>query len=104
MPLPVCAWAIRSLPGQRGGQAGGLDRRHAQVTQLLQVVQRGGVERQGVEGLGGGVCHGTIIVNAHVGTIGAVVDLNRRTPMLQKLTRRIGWPLLLTTLLSRLWQ
>jgi len=61
--------------GQRGGQAGGLNGGHAQVPQLLQDVQRGGVERQGVEGLGGGVCHGRIIGFARVGTMQAVVIL-----------------------------
>ena len=45
------------LPGQRGGQAGGLDGRHFQVAQLLQIGQRGRGQRQGRKGVGcGGVC------------------------------------------------
>ena len=43
------------MAGQRQRQAGGLDRRHRVVAQLLQVLQRGRRQRQAGEGVGGGV-------------------------------------------------
>jgi hypothetical protein len=59
LPLPVLGLGDEVAAGQRQGQAGGLDRRHRQVAQLLQSGLQVRRQGQGVERVAGGVVQAT---------------------------------------------